>query len=65
MGSKDTRLLLRLLRQQGFAVRLGGSGHWRVTSRTGAVVTVAATPRGGRRSLLNSRAALKRIGARL
>lgn len=65
MGSKDTRALLRRLRQQGFAIRLSGSGHWRVTSRTGAVVTIAATPRGGRRSLLNTRADLKRIGARL
>lgn len=65
MGSKDTRLLLRRLRKQGFAIRLNRSGHWRVTSATGAVVTVAATPSGGRRSLLNARADLRRIGARL
>jgi hypothetical protein len=65
MGSKDTRALLRRLRKQGFAIRLAGSGHYMVTGLTGAVVTVAATPRGGRRSLLNARADLRRIGARL
>lgn len=65
MGSKDTRTLLRRLRKQGFSIRLAGSGHWRVTGLSGHTVTVASTPRGGRRSLLNTRADLKRIGARL
>ena len=65
MPAKDTRALLRRLRKQGFAIRLAGSGHWRVTGLNGATVTVASTPSSGRRSYLNTRADLKRIGARL
>lgn len=60
----DTKRLLARVRKQGFAVRLGGSGHY-IVSRGGHRVTLAATPRAGRRSLANARAALRRIGARL
>lgn len=63
--NKDTQQLLKRVRRQGFQVRFGGTGHYRVTNRTGRTVTLAATPRGGRRSLANARAALRRIGARL
>jgi 2'-5' RNA ligase len=62
--NKDVQQLLRRVRRQGFRVRFGGSGHYRV-SRHGRAVTLAATPRGGRRSLANARAALRRIGADL
>lgn len=64
-GSKDMRVLLDKVRGQGFRVRLCGSGHYVVTSRRG-VVSVSATPSGGRsRSLTNTRAALRRIGAQV
>ena len=63
--NKDVQQLLRRVRRQGFAVRVGGTGHYRVTSPAGRTITVAATPRAGRRSIANMRAALKRNGARL
>lgn len=60
--NKDIQQLLGRLREQGFHVRMGGSGHYRV-SRGGRTVTVPATPRS--RSITNARAKLRRIGARL
>jgi len=66
VSSKDFRRLLDRVREQGFDVRLGGSGHYLVTSPSGETASVSATPAGGRgRSLTNTRAALRRIGARL
>jgi hypothetical protein len=62
--NKDVQQLLRRVRRQGFRVRVGGTGHYLV-SRHGKRTTLAATPRGGRRSLANARAALRRIGADL
>lgn len=64
MSRKETGQLLAELRRQGFTVRLGGSGHWRVTSPGGETVTVPATPKSWR-SLRNTRAELRRIGADL
>jgi predicted RNA binding protein YcfA (HicA-like mRNA interferase family) len=64
MSSKDTRQLLTELRKQGWAVKLAGSGHWRVTSPSGETITVPATPQSWR-SLRNTRAELRRAGARL
>lgn len=64
--NKDVQQLLRRIRRQGFHVRIGGGGHYRITApNDGRTITVAATPRAGRRSLANARAALRRIGARL
>jgi hypothetical protein len=63
--NKDVQQLLKRARRQGFRVRFGGSGHYRVTSPGGKTVSLAATPRAGRRSLANARADLRRIGARL
>lgn len=62
--NKDVQQLLRRVRRQGFRVRFGGTGHYHV-SRGGRRAVLAATPRGGRRSLANARAALRRIGADL
>lgn len=62
-GSKDTKRLLDKVREQGFTVRSTGSGHFLVRGRRG-VVSVSSTPSGGR-TLTNTRAALRRIGARL
>jgi hypothetical protein len=58
----DVKQLLRRVRKQGFAVRVGGTGHYRV-SRGGQSVTVSATPRSS--ALAKVRADLRRIGARL
>ena len=62
---KDTRQLLRRLHRQGFSSRIAKTGHVRVTSPTGATVTIAATPRRGKRGSRNARADLRRIGAQL
>lgn len=61
--SDDIRVLLRRLRRQGFTVRVGGSGHHRVTSPAGDTITIAATPRSS--ALHQVRRDLRRIGARL
>jgi len=61
--NKDVQQLLRRLRRQGFRVRFGGTGHYRVISPGGAAVTLSATPRS--RSLAKVRADLRRIGADL
>lgn len=63
MNGKDTRALLAKVREQGFTVRPTGSGHFLVTGRRGAV-SVSSTP-GGSRVVANTRAALRRIGARV
>lgn len=64
--NKDIEQLLAELRRQGFTVRVRKTGHYRVTAPSGDHVTVPGTPCGGRsRSLLNARAALRRIGADL
>lgn len=62
--SKDVRQLLHQARRQGLAVRLGGSGLYRVTGPSGKTVSVPGTPRGGR-GLHATRRALRRIGADL
>lgn len=59
----DVKQLLKRVRKQGFAVRVGGTGHYRVTSPGGDTVTLAATPRSS--GLARARADLRRIGARL
>lgn len=63
--NKDVQQLLKRVRRQGFHVRFGGTGHYRVTSPGGRTISLAATPRAGRRSLANARASLRRIRARL
>lgn len=62
--NKDIEQLMRRLRRQGFKVRRAKSGHYRVTGRHGAPVTVPSTP-SDCRSLANTRKYLKGIGARL
>ncbi|WP_319172383.1 hypothetical protein [Streptomyces sp. ME08-AFT2] len=63
--NKDMRALLDKAREQGFRVRLCGSGHYIVAGRRG-VVSVSATPTGGRsRTLANTRSKLRRLGAQL
>ena len=57
---KDVQALLRRASRAGATVRRTGGDHWQVRGPRGTVV-MAATPRSGR-SLLNSRADLRRIG---
>ncbi len=61
--NKDVKQLLARVRKQGFGVRVGGTGHVRVTAPDGATVTLSATPRS--RGLAKTRADLRRIGAQL
>jgi hypothetical protein len=61
MPSKDVRALIRRLRKQGYQVRLGGTGHYRVTGPRGDTITIAASPRA--RALHQVKAGLRRIGA--
>lgn len=66
MASKDTRALIRELRSQGWTVRRARSGHYRAANpATGATVTIASTPHGGKRAHLNGRAWLRKAGADL
>lgn len=65
MNHKDTDRLIRALRRQGFTARIGGSGHWRVTSPAGVTITMPRTPNGGKRSWMNMRANLRRLGVNL
>lgn len=65
MSMKDTNRLIRALRRQGCTARVGGSGHWRVTSPAGVTITMPRTPNGGNRSWKNMRANLKRLGVNL
>ncbi|MET9222404.1 hypothetical protein ABZX65_27070 [Streptomyces sp. NPDC003300] len=62
--NKDIQTLLRRVRRQGFQVRMGGAGHYRIT-RDGRTITIPATPTRSHRSIANARAALRRIGAQL
>lgn len=63
LSTKDTRQLIRRLRRQGFRVRFGGSGHYRVTGPDGQTITMPSTP-SSYRGLRNALAWLRRIGAR-
>jgi hypothetical protein len=65
MSRKDTEKLIRGLRRQGCTVRVGGSGHWRVTGPAGVTITMPRTPNGGSRSWMNMRSNLRRLGVDL
>lgn len=63
--NKDVQQIVRRIRKQGFTVRVGGSGHYRVTSPLGVTITMPVSPSGGCRSLKNVRSNLRRLGAEL
>lgn len=65
MSAKDMRQMIGRVRRQGFEVSRTGGNHLRVISPSGGAVTVPSSPSGGRRSLENTRACLRRIGADL
>jgi hypothetical protein len=56
--------LLRALERQGWTVELRRSGHYRCLGPAGQIYFAASTP-SDCRSLLNARAALRRLGADL
>jgi len=58
--ANEIKKLVRKLEKQGWAARLTGSGHYRVTHPEGKSVTIAATPR-NERGIWNARADLRRI----
>ncbi len=48
--------------EQGWSVTVSGGGHLRFRSPTGALVFAPSTPRGGKRSVENTTAQLRRAG---
>jgi len=58
---KDTRTILRAVREQGFTLRITGKGHAFITKDGRPVATFSGTP-SDRRDLANSIAALRRAG---
>jgi hypothetical protein len=60
--ASDISQLVRQIKKQNFKIEDTNGGHIRVTNQTGDYVIIPSTPSGGRRSLDNSVADLKRIG---
>lgn len=62
MSRKDVAQIIRALEQQGFGVKMGGSGHWKVYDPDGHLVgALPATP-SDHRGLRNAIAVLRRAG---
>lgn len=62
MGRKDIAVVLNALRAQGYEVKMGGSGHWKVYDPDGRLITtLPATPSDGR-GIRNAIAVLRRAG---
>lgn len=59
------RKLARLALALGWKLSRDGSGHLRWTSPDGSSLTTSSTPRGGRRTIENERARLRKAGLRL
>lgn len=62
--NREIQALLRQLRQQHWDIRHTRRGHYRVTSPDGRTVTLPSTP-SDKRSVLNARAGLRRLGAQV
>ncbi len=61
MGRKEIAQILGELDRQGFEVKMGGSGHWKVYADNRLITTLPATP-SDHRSLRNAIAILRRAG---
>lgn len=59
---RELRPLVSAAIEQGWEVTLTGGGHLRFKAPTGALVFCASTPSGGRRSIENTEAMLRRAG---
>jgi len=63
MGRKDIAKVIRELRAQGFEVKPGRSGHWKVYKDGRLIATLPATP-SDVRGVRNTIAVLRRAGFR-
>jgi len=63
-SNKDLRRLLALIEEQGFIVEIRRGGHVKVTAPTGEVFFTGSSP-SDRRSILNFRSQLRRVGAQV
>lgn len=61
MSRKEIAEILAELDRQGFEVKRGGSGHWKVYDAAHLVATLPSTP-SDHRSLRNTLAVLRRAG---
>lgn len=62
MSRKDVAEFIEHARENGFRNEgITGSGHWKLVHRSGAILIVPATPRGGSRWQKNLTARVKRI----
>lgn len=62
---KELRPLVAAAVEQGWDVSISGGGHLRFKSPSGAIVFAPSTPRGGKRSIENTVAELRRKGLNL
>lgn len=62
---KELRPLVAAAVEQGWDVSISGGGHLRFKSPNGAIVFAPSTPRGGKRSIENTVAELRRKGLNL
>lgn len=60
--NKDMKQLCRSLRKQGWTVERTSKGHYRAITPAGRKIVMPSTPSDGR-SVLNTRALLRRAGA--
>ncbi|MER7063985.1 hypothetical protein [Streptomyces albidoflavus] len=62
MSRRDITEIVKELERQGFEVKMGGSGHWKVYDADGHLIaTLPATPSDGR-GVRNVLAVLRRAG---
>jgi predicted RNA binding protein YcfA (HicA-like mRNA interferase family) len=62
MSRKEIAKILKALTAQGFEVKKGGSGHWKIYDADGRMVTVLAATPSDPRSVRNAIAVLRRAG---
>jgi hypothetical protein len=58
---KDVTDYIRQLRRKGYVAIIGGNSHWQIWREGRFVTSVAATPHGGKRVMLNFRAKIRRF----
>lgn len=62
MSRKDVAVLLKALREQGFEVKMGGRGHWKIYAPDGHLITTLPASPGDVRGIRNATAVLRRAG---
>lgn len=65
MSTKILKEWIAVAQAQGWTITTTGSGHYRWRSPTGDVTTTPGTPGDRKRGMLNTRAALRRMGLKL